>query len=268
MNKVRAKLLCVRVHNFTAAKDNFYQLAGHGPWTDLQSAAEQLVKDLSLAIHQCEELGLDDCGLTLARIRHSMGRDKMDASRLQGESEHAYNAFVDSLNRLTYLFVPKDLCKYVDQDRLFGDKVWERFKDARQDVCQAGNCLAIECATASVFHLMRVAEHGLRAVAKKLQVKLTHKGENQPIEFADWNDVITGIRNKITEVRKLPRGPRKDKSLTFYSDVADQCEYMKDIWRNTIAHTRRPYTTPEAVAVFHRVETFMQRLASELGSAR
>jgi hypothetical protein len=39
---------------------------------------------------------------------------------------------------------------------------------------------------------------------------------------------------------------------------------MKDIWRNTIAHTRRPYSGPEAIAVTDRVKAFMVRLASEL----
>jgi len=46
--------------------------------------------------------------------------------------------------------------------------------------------MAIEANTAAVFHLMRVAEHGLRTLAYDRRIKVP-KG---PIELATWDDVI------------------------------------------------------------------------------
>jgi hypothetical protein len=46
-----------------------------------------------------------------------------------------------------------------------------------------------------------------------------------------------------------------------YSDAADHCEFMKDIWRNNVSHTRKAYSDPEAVAVLQRVREFMEFLA-------
>lgn len=36
---------------------------------------------------------------------------------------------------------------------------------------------------------------------------------------------------------------------------------MKDIWRNTVSHTRKAYNQPEALAVMERVKDFMRFLA-------
>jgi formylglycine-generating enzyme required for sulfatase activity len=108
---------------------------------------------------------------------------------------------------------------------------------------------------------MRLAEHGLRKLAKRVHVTLNHKGKNYPVEYADWEAVITAIKNKITQSRQIPRGPKKVEELRFYSSAADQCEYMKDIWRNEISHTRRQYSKPESLAVINRVREFIESLS-------
>jgi hypothetical protein len=122
----------------------------------------------------------------------------------------------------------------------------------------------LEQDTASVFHLMRAAEFGLRALARKLRVKITHKGKNCPIEYGDWEKVITEIKNKIASSRTLPAGSKRQAKLEFYSDAADHCVFMKDIWRNNVSHTRRTYSDPEALAVLSRVKGFMDFLFANL----
>ena len=154
--------------------------------------------------------------------------------------------------------------EYFEQDKLFGDVVYDTFPNARQDIKEAGNCLAASLATASIFHLMRVAEHGLRTLAKRLRVTLIHTGQRMPIEFGGWDKVITGIKNKIAEARRLPAGPKRQAKLEAYSNAADHCEYMKDIWRNNMAHARKPYTPTEAVGVMERVRDFMKFLGEYL----
>jgi hypothetical protein len=242
MNTVRAKVLCVRAHNFAAVKDNFYQLTGAKPFKSPAAAREQFLVDLRHAIEECGDLGLVDAALTLTRIKAAVARQAMDASRLQGEAEHAYNAYVDGINKLKYIFIPEPLCGLVDQDKLFGEAVWKKFPKSRDDVRDAGNCLAIGCGTAAVFHLMRVSEHGMRALARRLRVRLSHSKANHPLEYADCNKVITGIKSKIAGLRALSPGPKKQRQIEFYSDLADQCEYIKDAWRNTVSHSRKPFS--------------------------
>jgi hypothetical protein len=148
-------------------------------------------------------------------------------------------AILRDIGKFAFLWVDQDRRSFVDADALFGSEVKAAFPSAADDIREAGNCLAAECNTAAVFHLMRVSEHGLRAVARRLRVKLTHKGVKQPIEYADWNKVITAIQNEIISLRTLTSGPKQDRRLNFYSDIAEQAEYIKDIWRNRISHARR-----------------------------
>jgi hypothetical protein len=129
---------------------------------------------------------------------------------------------------------------------------------ASVDVKEAHIARMVELDTATVFYMMRVAEQGLRYLARKLRISLTHKGYRLPIEYADWDKVITGIKNKIDNVRHLPAGPKRQERLTKFSDAADHCLFMKDIWRNNISHTRDPYKPGEALRVIERVRDFMQ----------
>lgn len=211
---------------------------------------------------------LGDCLADVRSAKHQLTMPYVGPSAIGVIFGRLEEDIMGAATKRTFLRVHEDKSAYVDNERLFGDAVYESFDSARDDIKESGNCLAAECNTAAVFHLMRVAEHGLRKVAKKLAVKLVHKGAHQPIEYGDWNDVITGIRNRITAARTMSRGSKKEKTLQFYSDVADQCEYMKDIWRNTISHTRRHYNKSEALGVMQRVEAFMVRIALELPAVK
>jgi hypothetical protein len=161
------------------------------------------------------------------------------------------------LGKLHFAFVPVPTDKFFEQEKLFGDLVCEKFEKARQDIKDAGNCLAAGLPTACVFHLMRVAEFGLRSIATRVGVKLKKKGKPQPIAFATWGEVIQGINGTLASIRTQPPGPRKNRKLQFYSDTAEQCMYIKDLWRNEVSHTRKRYTGREAVEVMERLRHFM-----------
>ncbi len=60
--------------------------------------------------------------------------------------------------------------QYFEQTKLFGDDVFDHFSSANNDIFEAGTCLALERGTASVMHLMRVAEVGLKTLAKALNI--------------------------------------------------------------------------------------------------
>ncbi len=141
------------------------------------------------------------------------------------------------------------------------DAIWLAMPDSKPDTLAAADCYALDLNTALVFHAMRISEQGLRTLARKLHVTLTDKSKSIPIEFADWEKLISACRNKIEEARRMAKGPRKEKRLQFYSEAADHCTYMKDIWRNEVSHARKNYNEGEALGVFERVRDFMTFLA-------
>jgi hypothetical protein len=166
-----------------------------------------------------------------------------------------------NLNSKKFMFMPGDQASHWDNPAIFGNSFSIEFPEAaRIEALEAGNCFAAGRWTACVFHSMRVAEYGLRKLAKTLKVEINDKGKRCPIEYGDWDKVITAIRNKLSDLRKVSAGPKKAGLLSSYSNIVDHCEYMKDIWRNEVSHTRRLWDKTESLGVMTRVREFIQSL--------
>ena len=213
----------------------------------------------------CKQVGFRESGTTVHILGLKLKEpDYPNVSHLEVEARHLRESLLREAFLRTFVFTKKETANFIDNPAFFGEDVKSAFHSASFDIGETGNCLAVECPTAAVFHLMRVAEYGLRALAKKLHVRLTHSGLRQPVEFADWEKVITGIKIEITKARALNPGQKRQAKLEMYSDAADHCAYMKDIFRNNISHTRKSYTLPEALGVTGRVRDFMVFLATHL----
>lgn len=140
--------------------------------------------------------------------------------------------------------------------------ILEQFPDASSDCKEGVDCYALGLYTAGVFHAMRIAEVGLREIARRLDAKPMDNRAEIPIELADWQKVLDTIKVEISKVRKTPKGAERERHLTFYSEMADHCEYMKDYWRNPAAHCRKRYIEGECLGALERVRSFMLLLAN------
>jgi hypothetical protein len=215
------------------------------------------------ARRQCELIELAGsvrrCSIFLRALKPGLrwlalkNQAKVLLEEIEGELRQRLFVFVSTAKAEIYDTVSKD---WAD--------IWAKFPSSKQDSERAIDCYALEQNTACVFHMMRVAEIGLRNIAKKVGVKLIDKGKRQPIEYATWDKVIQGINTKITSARALSHGPRKNKKLRFYSEAADQCTFIRDIWRNEVSHTRENFNEGEASGVVARVRDFMALLAKNL----
>ena len=183
-------------------------------------------------------------------------------------AENLYDALKDfrgeiskelAKHKFVRLQSPND--EYFDKEQLFGIEVYEKCKEAREEIKDAGNCIAAELYTACVFHLMRVTEHGFRIVARRLRAAIKDKGKRIPLEYGDWNKVITAINKKIDASRVLANGPKKQERLTYYSEAMERCSVMRDVYRNEVSHTRSRYNKNEALGAMSRVKDFMEIVA-------
>jgi hypothetical protein len=145
----------------------------------------------------------------------------------------------------------------IDRVKRDWEKVYVTIPSAKNDIVEATMCFALERYTATLFHSMRVAERGLRHIAKRLRVKLRDKGVPLPIESAMWSNVITQIQIKIKAQRQKPKGKAQTLRLQHYAEAADHCEYMKDLWRNEVSHAGKFYNEGEAFGALNRVRDFM-----------
>jgi hypothetical protein len=267
MNTVDVKFLCKRVTDCAYSQAFFASSDAATPATKLTTEeVEKFKRALRKAIRELRKIGMQDGRRELERIQHILVNSDPLAAELKVHAETAWNAIVQECGKRRFLRVEPSLFEYVDNDALFGPAVHAKFAKARDDRREAGNCLAADCNTAAVFHLMRASEHALRTVARALRVKLTHKGTAHPWSLQTGPRSLPGIKSEVAKAHSLSPGPRRDRRLNFYSNVADKCEYMRDIWRNAVSHTRRSYNAAEALAVKLRVEAFMMKVADGLSA--
>jgi hypothetical protein len=66
-----------------------------------------------------------------------------------------------------------------------------------------------------VFHMMGLAELGLRAIAKERGVESV--GKHKPIEWGTWQDVFAAIEGQLKIVRQARVGPNQTISITSIS---------------------------------------------------
>ncbi len=159
----------------------------------------------------------------------------------------------------------------IDNPNLLGPEVLKAFVDARADILEAGNCLAAECHTAAVFHMMRAFEWGIRTFAADLGLtrfadwsKQDKRFKYTPSSFGTWEKFITQLPGKIEKKLKALRpGIKRQKRQEYYYSVYDDIKIVKEAWRNHVMHTRREFSSTEAEAVFTRVRDMLVRMAAK-----
>jgi hypothetical protein len=138
----------------------------------------------------------------------------------------------------------------------------EKFKTARRDIAAAVDCYASGQNTACVFHLMRIAEYGLRALARERRVRLP---KQRPIEWATWEAILQQLDKEVKKVANRKPGPARTKALEFYQGALGEFGAFKDVYRNEVMHAREFYDEHRALSVLLHVREFMERLSSRIG---
>jgi hypothetical protein len=134
--------------------------------------------------------------------------------------------------------------------------------DLYTDIRAGVDCFALGHFTASIFHMMRVAEVGLRALGKERGVVLP---KDKPVEYGTWQEILREIDAKIKEVgRAMAPGPAKDLALAFYNNALISLNALKDIFRNQTMHVRYQFNQQEAAKAMTLTNEFMEKLSFEI----
>ena len=139
---------------------------------------------------------------------------------------------------------------------LFGNDTKDKFQSAHYEIDEAGNCLALGRSSASVFHLMRIMEIGLSAVAKCLQI-------TDPVKPAErnWGSILRFVREAINA--KWPTAAdRMTGDGALFEAIYASLDAVKNPWRNATMHVENKYTDEEAEDIFLAVKSFMKKLSS------
>ena len=201
-------------------------------------------KTLRQVERSCRELELDHAIMLAKRICDNF--QEYNIKELGDQIAKLRERVVDELQSALFMFIPSARADYYRDEHLAGIEVENKFPSVAEDISEAGKCFAFGRFTATVFHLMRVMEIGVRQLAKSLNAAINTDRV--------WGDIL---RDVSAEIDKMPKGPKKEEFQEIYVYLSS----VKDVWRNSTMHPKATYTEEEAERVFANVRQFMQRLA-------
>ena len=243
------------------------QLLAENPMSDRRDPDERFAKRaknaVAAAVVLCRAHEFADAEQVANRAHYEMSYPR-EYPAIRSEVKHVADAICDELKKRQFVAVSPNLVRYIDRVAWIGDEVTDAFEDASDDVYNAGNCLATECGTAAVFHLMRVVEWGLRYLCVHMGLKQAknRNGKLVPITYTEWETMLNQLRLRIdAKIEKMSRGPKKQQAQEFYYPALQDIQGIRDAWRNHLMHVRRDYTIEDAEAIAQHVKRLMMSLA-------
>lgn len=130
------------------------------------------------------------------------------------------------------------------------------------DMEEAGACLALGCSTACVFHLSRVIQAALNAIAKQ------YKFQYSP----SWESILKRMRDERDARRKRanakpspPNASELRRDADYLADIEAKGHAIKDAWRNETIHCpAQRYSQDEAESIFRETQGFMAAIEKGL----
>jgi len=164
----------------------------------------------------------------------------------------------DELESVWFMHVPDSAAKLYNNPRGGWEETIMKFPSIVLDLEEAKKCSALSRYTASVFHLMRVIETGLRALGKSL-----NDNSLDPKTNPTWEKIL---RRCDTELQKplAHRSPQWQQNEHFFSEATANIRAVKDAWRNPTLHVEQVYDEERARDVFNAVTAFMRHLATNI----
>lgn len=218
---------------------------------------KQVVAQLASIRSACQKMGLVVSTDLLLWMEDQFTRHQQTYNSTKVSVNNASTVFQQELHRLVFLQVEPSRVKYHrDLERFienppFSKVALQAFPHAGRDALLAGNCLACGFFDSSAFHCMRVFEIGLSALAHRF---------NEPFNHETWGRVLDRIESRIRAIDKTFGESFKQDQQRF-AEIALEFRFVKDAWRNHVAHGRTEYDFSRAELIYLHTSSFMQRMA-------
>ena len=274
MNIFKAEQAAVLLANL----QNTHGLAGypisHGRGAEVLASDDpirQRVRDglLDHVIRIATEIGAPDTARQSGLVKGLFEDPKLNAFQVQSNIDRVSETFVCELRERRFVFVAPDRNEYlVDQNASpFGIEVERAFPSAARDICEAANCVAMECTTAAVFHALRAAEVVLRVLAHDRGVTYP----DASLESKQVGDLLGQLDTKLANLRKAdgknwPSRDVKGAQIQFYHSAVAEFRDFNEAWRKHMAHAHEGafYDRDQAVNIMNHAKGLMGTLCKKL----
>jgi hypothetical protein len=259
------------LHQFVTYWEEFLVVKNHFDAIGIKSPGELVSADNlasldSVVSHlqwQCKLMGMPNSTDRLWRFGLRLEREVNYNSSVMAELQTIHNTMTFELDSNYFVRIPNDKINFFENDNLFDEDFHKNASDEiNAEIKDAGNCLAAGLKSSAGFHLMRIAEFGLRQLAQHRpainQPDLAHAlTAKRPIEEATWKMVYKAIDTEIKS--RKDAGTMKMSEQEFYSHLMIQIRSFQFAWRDPIMHARfeRPHEVDD---MFDAVKSFMREL--------
>lgn len=200
-----------------------------------------------LMIH-CKELGLKGSVKYLVKMQEGVDLDVATGfpTNFNKEIQTLSSIIEAELGARMFRYIQSEKSQYCDPDWLVGTPIQDKFPRAFNEFQAGGRCYAYGENTACAFHLNRVLEDGLKALAVAL---------GQPFDRNSWDAHLKDVERELT-VRYKSAGARTVDEL-FYSDLSTQFGHLKTAWRNPTMHIEAKYDERDGLYLLQTTERFV-----------
>lgn len=220
-----------------------------------QPIGEDSAQDIEAALQDC----LEYC--THLRMHHSKAAIRRLAGNVKSldiyEAELALkeidSRIHDELEGQLFFYIPPDEAAYFNEPNWIGIEVLLKFPSVEWEATEAASCYALQRYTACVFHLMRVLEYGLAALASALGVSTANP---------NWHQILVGCENHIKDLKGCD--PNWKQNEQFYNAAALEFRHFQRALRNHTAHVHEKYSASDAKTAMDHVGSFMKHLSERL----
>jgi len=169
--------------------------------------------------------------------------------------EDLHERMQEELEGIWFRTIPQEKHEYANPIWLVDTKIYAKYPAAFAEFGHAGMCFGIGENAASVFHLMRIVDFGLRIVAQSLGV---------PYEAHAWQRIGEGLEKRMREKYQTKTDEWKQKE-PFYAQILTDIQAIGRGHRNPHLHEiESKYDDRETRYMLTVVEGFIRHLADNL----
>ena len=261
------EMLKLKVASFYEVSTNlqeFQSLTKYGNWNKdeiLEPNNKSHLGPMAIALGQhLNVLGAKNTAKAAIRLSHVISKPGSTWGEVAEMQDHLDLRLLDEMSDKNVLVLDgREEAFFNPEVPLFGGDFDTKFKtDGIFELDEGAKCMALGRPTAGVFHLMRVLELGIRAIARCLQIP-------DPLKPAErnWGHILKEIWSGIEE--KWPKASdRMAGDGALFEALFASLDAVKNPWRNATMHVENKYTDDEADHIFIAVKGFMKKLASRM----
>jgi hypothetical protein len=189
------------------------------------------------------------------RVIH-FGNMGLNSERTYYHVEAIYSTLKAELQTTKFKMIPKERARYNGGEWLRDSVIQTRFPASFKELERSGTCYSYGQGTAAVFHSMRALEPALIALAAPFP-SISPTYEN-------WNQIIEQIEKAVRALGQQPKSQQKIDDETFFGAATSHLYFVKNAWRNHVAHGRDSYSDDEAVKILSHTLEFIESLCPRL----